>query len=521
MKKGVIHKKNKIKVAFTIIITVMLSLAIIIAMYMVHINNIIAALIKNKDSLILNYNFNVLILSNSNVKSLNNLKEFKILKNNLEFNVEFVDNINWFNIYNVNSKHYSNDTNYYAYKIVANDNKIDEKIKVKLPEKLRDKQYVDVYIKSNDKYIIYDEYVEVNNEEIIINTQRNIEQYLITYIPLTDIKIENDEISINRTQIAELKYEIYPSNATQKKISCVALSDIVTVDGNEIKANTVGKTKIKLYSKDIEKYINVEVNEIVSDIIVDNPKIILKIGESANITATPKPENAANKELVWKSSNEEIVSVNNGKVTLNKEGYAIITVSTKEKPIVTKEIIVSSYKIYEQPEKFNIMGLTYIEGILVVNKKYSLPKDFNPGLNQMVVNAYNDMKNAAKKEGVTLQIVSGFRSYNTQKYTYNNFVNIYGVSYASISSAKAGHSEHQTGLALDISMLNQSFGDTYEGRWLANNCAKYGFIIRYPKGKESITGYMYEPWHIRYVGTILAEKITASGLCLEEYLKIN
>lgn len=521
MKKEDLQKRSKIKFVVTIIITIIISLVIIFTMYTVHINNMLSHLLKNKDLLIFNYDWNLLVLSNKNVENINSLNEFRICKNNIEFSVDSVDNINWFSIYNVNSKYYSEDGSYYAYKIIQKDNKIDEKINVQLPNKLKDKAFVDIYIKNNDKYEIYAKSVAVDNKEIIINTQKGIEEYIITYIPLIDIKINSDNISINRTQTKELQYEIYPKDATEVTINCIASSDVVTIESNNIKANTVGEAKVNVSSGNVLKEINVVVNEIVSDIVVDNKNIILKIGESANIIATPKPDNAVNKELLWESSDEEIVSIDNGKVTLNKQGYAIITVSTKEEPKVSKEIIVSSYKIYEAPEKHNIEGLTYIDGILVVNKKYSLPSNFNPGLNQMAVAAYNDMKNAAKKEGVNLQVVSDFRSYSTQKYLYNSFVSKYGVSYASRMSAKAGQSEHQTGLALDISMLHQNFGNTYEGRWLANNCAKYGFIIRYPKGKESITGYMYEPWHIRYVGTILAEKITASGLCLEEYLKIN
>ena len=88
-------------------------------------------------------------------------------------------------------------------------------------------------------------------------------------------------------------------------------------------------------------------------------------------------------------------------------------------------------------------------------------------------------------------------------------------------SARPGHSEHQSGLAFDLNDLSESFGRTKEGIWLRENCWKYGFIIRYPEDKESITGYMYEPWHVRYIGNDSAKAVYESGLCLEEYLGIT
>ncbi|SHM85198.1 D-alanyl-D-alanine carboxypeptidase [Ruminococcus flavefaciens] len=116
---------------------------------------------------------------------------------------------------------------------------------------------------------------------------------------------------------------------------------------------------------------------------------------------------------------------------------------------------------------------------------------------------------------------SGFRSYATQNTIYNNYVASDGVEVADTYSARPGHSEHQTGLAIDVNSISNDFIGTPECEWLAKNAHKYGFIIRYPKGKESITGYRYEPWHIRFVGIDTATAIYNSGLCLEEYLDID
>ena len=119
-----------------------------------------------------------------------------------------------------------------------------------------------------------------------------------------------------------------------------------------------------------------------------------------------------------------------------------------------------------------------------------------------------------------MPIISGFRSYGTQSRLYNNYVARDGEAKANTYSAKPGQSEHQTGLAFDVGALDDNYGNTAAGRWLSENAHKYGFIIRYMKGKENITGYQYEPWHIRYVGETVAADIYSKGLTLEEYLGV-
>lgn len=165
---------------------------------------------------------------------------------------------------------------------------------------------------------------------------------------------------------------------------------------------------------------------------------------------------------------------------------------------------------------------TYINGILIVNKTYPLPEDYNPGsLDETVVNSFHVMQYDAEQLGLNIYISSGFRSFSDQYRIYNNYVDSYGQDAADTFSARAGHSEHQTGLAFDLNTIDDSFADTAEGAWVAENAHYYGFIIRYPKGKEAITGYKYESWHLRYVGVELATELYQSGLTLEEYLDIT
>ena len=170
---------------------------------------------------------------------------------------------------------------------------------------------------------------------------------------------------------------------------------------------------------------------------------------------------------------------------------------------------------------------TYASGVLIVNKKYGLPSSYNPGVSKLAQKAVDAMTSEAKKQGVQLTAFSTFRSYNRQKELYNSYVSKHGAAEANRFSAKPGYSEHQTGLAFDFGgsdqsqWLKESFAGTKEGKWLAANAYHYGFILRYPKGKENVTGYMYEPWHYRYLGSELAGKVTNSGNTLEEYLKVS
>ena len=131
----------------------------------------------------------------------------------------------------------------------------------------------------------------------------------------------------------------------------------------------------------------------------------------------------------------------------------------------------------------------------------------------------------AAEDGITLYATSGFRSYSTQKAIFDRKAAERGEQAANRSVAKPGYSEHQTGLAMDIegettlgTGLTAAFGESPEGIWVAEHCHEYGFIIRYPKDKTNITGYIYEPWHIRYVGVEAATQIVELGVTFEEYI---
>ena len=183
---------------------------------------------------------------------------------------------------------------------------------------------------------------------------------------------------------------------------------------------------------------------------------------------------------------------------------------------------------------------------VVVNKQFSLPADYIPEdlvvpdvlfnfnhydekklLRQVAATALEDLFNAAKKEGLTFYAISGYRSYDRQKQIYDSNIATKGAEYTNRYSAMPGHSEHQTGLSMDVSTtsignrLEPVFAYTPEGKWLAKNAHKFGFIIRYPKEKEELTGYSYEPWHVRYVGIEMAKYLYEKQWTLEDYYGLD
>ena len=156
--------------------------------------------------------------------------------------------------------------------------------------------------------------------------------------------------------------------------------------------------------------------------------------------------------------------------------------------------------------------------IIVANKHYPMSKDYYPGENATAKAAFLKLIAQMKEEGYAISDnYSGFRSYATQAQLYQSYVNQEGQAAADRYSARPGYSEHQTGLAFDvIGTDGQLVEDSSAAQWLLEHAPDYGFVVRYPRGKESITGYMHEEWHLRYIGKE-AKDIAASGLTLEEY----
>lgn len=214
----------------------------------------------------------------------------------------------------------------------------------------------------------------------------------------------------------------------------------------------------------------------------------------------------------------------------------VINVSTQSSNIRIEEKILGSKILLNK-----ILTTEKGDDLLVlINKKIRLPSNYAPGdlasvvgsvaavpgssLRKEAALALIEMINSAKSEGKNLSVVSAFRSYSQQVGVFNGWVALAGSKNAESFSAKPGHSQHQLGTAVDLGVngqtnFNESFGQTAEGVWLSQNAYKYGFVLSYPKGKEAVTGYSYEPWHYRYIGKENAQKMIGSGLILEEFLQ--
>lgn len=218
----------------------------------------------------------------------------------------------------------------------------------------------------------------------------------------------------------------------------------------------------------------------------------------------------------------------------------VIAIDIKVKGLDNKNNI--SINSYESGEVFQNETNTITNNLMLINKSNRLKPDFEPNDlvvpsikfqsvgNMMVQYVKTDvakqlekMFGDAKNDGIYLTAISGYRSYDYQDTLYTNEVINVGEIEANRYMARPGESEHQSGLAMDIlcdeyTVLDEGFEDTEAFLWMEKNMTKYGFVLRYPKGKEEITGYGYEPWHLRYVGIGVAEEIMKDNLTLEEYL---
>lgn len=222
-------------------------------------------------------------------------------------------------------------------------------------------------------------------------------------------------------------------------------------------------------------------------------------------------------DILWESSDTNIAKVDeDGVITGVSAGKCDITISAKSDPSVNAHVSCTVRKAEKKD------GVNYIDNIMIINKSYGADPSFDPGeLNEEVQNAFNDLCEAAAKEDLNIYNSSDYRSYDLQEQIYNDYVTQYGEEMADTFSARPGFSEHQSALVIDVNSIDDTFNDTLEAKWLEKHCAEYGFIIRYPKGKENITGYKYESWHIRYVGKDIAKEITELGITLDEYLGVD
>lgn len=242
-------------------------------------------------------------------------------------------------------------------------------------------------------------------------------------------------------------------------------------------------------------------------------------------------------ELLTTEKNEKLINILKQKYFLIKNLDKYLEYSDKNSDLDLQEVV-ALVNVHRDKDYYDDMEETdtSLGNIMLVNKYNALSKDYevenltnisktysygdNKKLNKEAYDAFIDLAEDAKKEGYTILIVSSYRSYKDQEDVWKDYKASFGTRKADAYAARAGSSEHETGLAIDVADYydeNDKFEDTDSFKWMQANAHKYGYILRYPKGKENITGYSYEAWHYRYVGIETATKVYNEGITYDEY----
>ena len=369
-----------------------------------------------------------------------------------------------------------------------------------------DDYYDDIEKTSSD---LIEENDELNSNNDTISNNVNDDDYDdIKEVSIDDLIKNNEKINNKNNQLKEKKRK---RRYKLKKASYILIVFIIIIvilisylikrynymHSDEYylleKGYTIEEVKIILEDKEITKlFLNHEYNENILSFI--NEKYYLPKNLDKYLTYKEK-----NKD----KSNAQIISIIN--TGADKQWYDDI----KETDTSLNELMLVN--------KFNYIKEDYeIEDLVDMSVKYAFS---GRKLREIAYEAFIEMANKAKEENLKIVANTAYRTYEYQQKQYTYFKNQKGLIYADSKAARPGHSEHQTGLAIDISTLDTTidFETTEEFTWLKNNAHKFGFIMRYPKEKEYITGYNYEPYHYRYVGKDAAKIIYDENITFEEY----
>ena len=399
------------------------------------------------------------------------------------------------------------------------------------------------------------------SDTITVNVKKDI---------IESLDVSLAALSLDGGEEQKVEAKVAPADAKNVKLSWKSAdNEVASVDNNgTIKGVNSGETTVTVTDSvtGLSKDIAVTVNglELPESMKFEKDSVTLEKGEVYNSVLRFTPEDITYTGAIYYTSDSSVASVTNeGVITAKSAGSCTIEayyendyrlVATMEVTVIDSYVITDQTTVPETPapetsatepvpdtetdppasskpaptpeytgshKKEVIDGITYFDGVMIANKTYTLPRSYNPGVQPEAMDAFYDMQAAAASEGISLWILSSYRSYDDQEVIYNRYVAQDGRDAADTYSSRPGHSDHQTGYTFDLNSLEQDFQYDPAGQWLEKNCYKYGFIIRYPKGKDSSTGYMYEPWHVRYIGVDLATKVTESGLSLEEYFGIT
>ena len=370
-----------------------------------------------------------------------------------------------------------------------------------------------IYFNRDQLVFEYVDNKEVNIFDEIYNTD------LVTKIENGELITEKEKIDTSSLGIIEIKLFVKDNHNKEReykaKINVVDKEEPVITFKEEL--STEEGVKIDLL-KDVSATDNSQ-EEI--EVEVEGEYDFNKVGEyKLYYVAKDSSGNTKKEEFTLKiTKKKETTPNNNTNNNTNKVSDKEFTTSKGFKGVVKN-------------------GITYIDGVMIVNKTYSVPKDMYPSnavycggnqkLNNTTCDAAKEMIAAAKKDGISLHVQSGYRSYDTQNGMWTRRKNQSGIAFADSGTARAGYSEHHTGLGFDMcgpedTCITSEYYKTSSAKWMNKNAYKFGLILRYPNGKTDETGYKYESWHFRYVGKELAQKLYNNGdwITLENYFGIT
>ena len=391
-----------------------------------------------------------------------------------------------------------------------------------------------------------DEDIEENSQNYDISPLEDAFEEIETDIEAQDKKFDKMEAKLEKIEekitdkLEDIEEILESEDNDESEITEDDKEEII----NDIKENTAKRKKKYRLKKSalvlmgiiIIILIGVFVGVSFYKYVNSDPYLLEKKGYTENEVTRIIKDKDLTMMLLEMDYNEYILDIIDSKYYLSKNLDKYLEYKEKNKDLSNDEVI-AIINVHADKEWYNytISTDTTKDTLILVNKVYYLEEDFEvPNIVNMSVRYafsgrqirqdvyYNfvDMAIDAKKEGLTLVANSTFRTYATQEKTYNNYKTNKGSDYADSYAARPGHSEHQTGLAIDISTLNstsENFEDTEEFKWLQDNSYRYGFILRYPEGKEHLTGFDYESWHYRFVGLEVAKKIHEENITFDEY----
>ena len=391
-----------------------------------------------------------------------------------------------------------------------------------------------------------DEDIEENSQNYDISPLEDAFEEIETDIEAQDKKFDKMEAKLEKIEekitdnLEDIEEILESEDNDESEITEDDKEEII----NDIKENTAKRKKKYRLKKSalvlmgiiIIILIGVFVGVSFYKYVNSDPYLLEKKGYTENEVTRIIKDKDLTMMLLEMDYNEYILDIIDSKYYLSKNLDKYLEYKEKNKDLSNDEVI-AIINVHADKEWYNytISTDTTKDTLILVNKVYYLEEDFEvPNIVNMSVRYafsgrqirqdvyYNfvDMAIDAKKEGLTLVANSTFRTYATQEKTYNNYKTNKGSDYADSYAARPGHSEHQTGLAIDISTLNstsENFDDTEEFKWLQDNSYRYGFILRYPEGKEHLTGFDYESWHYRFVGLEVAKKIHEENITFDEY----